>query len=147
MLLLLFSLEIVTIVLIDLSHNTIPLLTKNFDNGLGKLEWLSLRGNLINEIHANTLSNLTHLRHLDLSRNDLRKLAKGVLHPPMTRLEWFDLSDNKLAQMNVAEIMDMKALELLDLRRNRLTTIDPMLFGRIKTGMLFYFQGEKSRSH
>ncbi|KPM09205.1 leucine-rich transmembrane protein 2, partial [Sarcoptes scabiei] len=125
---------------LDLSYNTLPILTSHFDNGLNKLEWLSLQGNIINEIHPNTLGNMTRLRYLDLSKNDLRRVLQGTFLPPMKELKELDLSQNKLKSLISQEIKQMQSLNKLNLRSNKLSQIDLNLIEMVKRNLTLVFK-------
>ncbi|OTF71921.1 leucine-rich transmembrane protein [Euroglyphus maynei] len=129
---------------LDLSYNTIPILTSNFDNGLTKLNRLSLKGNIINEIHQKMLGNLTELEYLDLSRNDLRKIAKGVLQPWPKNLKALDLSVNKIKSLFFDDLNSYSTLIKLNLSSNRLSSINEELIERIKQNLTLYFNGNNS---
>lgn len=59
----------------------------------------------------------------------------------MKRLEHLDLSANKIISFTVSELNEMTALRWLDLSANKFTNIDDSLFGKIKKGLLFHFNG------
>lgn len=127
----------------DLSYNTIPVITSHFDKGLAKLQWLSLEGNILNEIYPDTLGNITELKHLSLARNSLRKIVKGTFRPKMVKLEFMDLSMNKISNLYANEISEMTSLKELNLMNNKLSTIETILIDRIKGGLVLHFEGKQ----
>uniref|UniRef100_A0A2L2YLK1 Insulin-like growth factor-binding protein complex acid labile subunit n=1 Tax=Parasteatoda tepidariorum TaxID=114398 RepID=A0A2L2YLK1_PARTP len=126
---------------IDLSHNFIPVITKTFDDGMTKVEVLKLQNNILNEIRPEVLSNLTYLRHLDLSGNELPKLPKGTFGLNLRDLEELDLSNNRLGSIDVEEVLSMKKLRLLDLRENRFATFYEELIPLMKENFTLLFKG------
>lgn len=146
---------------VDLSYNLIPVLTGTFDDGMSKVEWLSLRHNIINEIRPNVISNITRLRFLDLSENQLQKLPRGVFsgHPTTTttatgpsvssssfgllpNLTHLLIARNKLGAINLDEIgATAKQIQFLDLSENLLTSIYDEMLAWIKRGVDIQISG------
>lgn len=119
---------------LDLSNNLIGIIMNNFANGFKRLEWLSLRNNIINEIYPNVLGNASYLRHLDLSHNKLRTLKEGTLNGKFVNLTTILLNNNKLTSVPAKEFesqQKFRSLTQLDLSSNRLDSFDPDTIQRL----------------
>lgn len=121
---------------LDLSNNLIGVLANNFADGLKRVEWLSLRNNIINEIYPHVLSNASHLRHLDLSQNRIRTLKDYTFGPQMVNLTSLVLSSNKLSSLNIRELEYLTGLNYLDLSSNRLESFPGELARWVKRGLV-----------
>jgi len=128
--------------IVDLSHNLIGILVNHFAVGLKKVEWLSLRNNIINEIMPNVLTNITQLKYLDLSHNKLRQLKRNTFLAPsgesaaLKSLETIHLDNNKLTSLNWDEFDQLRSLSTLNVSSNKLEHIYPDLGRWMKRGIL-----------
>lgn len=105
--------------------NRIPLITNNCD-----LSFLPA-----------VIGNLTSLRELDLSYNNIANLtATGVFLLP-TNLSFLDLSNNRLFVFPVEPILRAHNLRRLDLRHNQLEEFYSKLMPAIRNGTLIYYDG------
>lgn len=84
------------------------------------LEVLRLGDNLISSINPSTFENLTKLRHLDLSYNDLRQISTAIFPQSLIHL---NLYKNHITSLNYANL-NYPSLEVLNLERNQLARID-----------------------
>ncbi|KAJ0170358.1 hypothetical protein K1T71_014286 [Dendrolimus kikuchii] len=129
---------------VDLSYNSIPVLTHDLTLGTKKVKKLNLAGNYINEIRNNVLGNLTSLETLDLSNNSLKDLVsrlsdlKFSLPENITELY---LANNNLEVLPLDNIVKAKYLRVLDVRNNKLTSFEPELVWKIKNeGIQVFFE-------
>jgi len=91
---------------------------KFFWSGLPKLKRLVLSENIITEISPNTISFATNLDTLDLSYNQIAKIASDI--KSLTSLSYLDLSTNNLSSIPV-ELNSLINLVYIDLSYNDLT--------------------------
>lgn len=130
---------------IDLSHNSLAVVTHDITVGAGRVRRLSLAGNYINDIRNNVLGNLTSLETLDLSRNNLKDLVSKTSEMKFSfpgNITELYLNDNELEDLPVKELMKADKLKVLDVRGNRLTSFDPRLVARVRDrGLQVYFEG------
>ncbi len=130
---------------VDLSHNEMPVLTKELLIGTKHLVHLNVSHNMLNDIRRGVISNLTNLEELDLSGNFLTDKVltdDRVGHlPNMTVLR---LASNRFTEMPVESIEMMKKLKVLDLRKNRVQTYYPTLNEQVKMGLDIFYDGNKT---
>ncbi|XP_057320935.1 protein artichoke [Microplitis mediator] len=105
---------------IDLSYNTMPVVTFDLTTGTKKVVSLNLSHNNINEIRRYVLGNLTSLQTLDLSHNDLNDLSEEYVFEPPENLSSLYLSNNHFSHLPMDKILKMPNLKLLDLKNNEL---------------------------
>ncbi|KAG8035697.1 hypothetical protein G9C98_001125 [Cotesia typhae] len=109
---------------IDLSYNSMPVVTFDLTTGTKKVEALNLSHNGINEIRRYVIGNLTSLKTLDLSDNELSDLSEEFVFEPPENLTNLYLSGNHFSQLPVSKILAMPNLKVLDLKNNKLGSFD-----------------------
>ncbi len=124
---------------VDLSHNSMPVLTRELLIGTGHLRHLNVSHNRLNDLRAGVLPNLTSLETLDLSDNELED--KVVLDRdrlgPLPNLTSLSLAGNRITELPIEVIVRMSGnLTLLDVSRNGITLYYPELTPMIKDGGL-----------
>ncbi|KAG7312881.1 hypothetical protein JYU34_001267 [Plutella xylostella] len=135
---------------VDLSYNSLPVVTFDVTHGTKKLKRLNLSHNSINDVRNNVIGNLTSLEVLDLSYNDLDDLisrtapdAKVELPENITELY---LSHNKLQRLPIDKIVHSHRLRVLDVRNNQLGEFHPgFVKGMKDRNMEVYFEGNYLR--
>ncbi|XP_048514607.1 chaoptin isoform X2 [Athalia rosae] len=155
---------------IDLSYNSMPVLTYDLTVGTTKVRRLDISHNNINEIrkckndwnkfvgllhsdgkkqcHGITVSlvsdvigNLTSLEYLDLSYNDLNDVSEiNAIHGPQNLSELY-LRNNHLASLPVDEIISMKRLRILDLTNNDFSGFNPEMMRIVNNGTDLRYAG------
>ncbi|XP_066142674.1 chaoptin [Euwallacea fornicatus] len=127
---------------IDLSHNSIPVITHDLTFGTGKLEKLNMSHNAIADIRKGVIGNLTLLKSLDLSHNKLHDLTSDPdffrLPSNLSRLV---LTGNELDKLPWTHLKNSTHLRSLDIKENRLDKIGPEATGMITKGVLVMLQG------
>ncbi|CAG5092043.1 Similar to atk: Protein artichoke (Drosophila melanogaster) [Cotesia congregata] len=102
---------------IDLSYNSMPVVTFDLTTGTKKVEALNLS-------HNDVIGNLTSLKTLDLSDNELSDLSEEFVFEPPENLTNLYLSGNHFSQLPVSKILAMPNLKVLDLKNNELGSFD-----------------------
>ncbi|XP_064097880.1 chondroadherin-like [Macrobrachium nipponense] len=107
-------------------------LTKNLLEGLNNFsfvglenatQWIDLSHNNFSSIPAQTLKNLTRLRHLDLSHNKLSRLEDGSFSKFGPHLRYIELNNNKLQDISPKALQELESVEFLMLAHNNLTKL------------------------
>lgn len=111
------------------------IVTGDLKVGTGTVHHLNLSHNNIKDIRPNVLGNLTSLRTLDLSYNELTKLENEVFRMPVN-FTTLHLQHNKLNNASYDALLRLSNLTLLDLRSNELTRFEPELVKRMKVSNL-----------
>ncbi|XP_050295565.1 toll-like receptor 3 [Anthonomus grandis grandis] len=109
---------------LDLSYNSVPVITYDLTFGTSKLEKLNMSHNAIIDVRKGVIGNLTRLKSLDLSYNKLEDLTSD---PELFRLpenvSSLTLSGNELRVLPWTQLRNASRLISLDVRRNRLDNI------------------------
>ncbi|XP_046617159.1 chaoptin [Neodiprion virginianus] len=119
---------------IDLSYNTMPVITFDLTVGTRKVKRLNLSHNNINEIRKYVIGNLTSLEYLDLSYNDLSDISEPNVFQDPANLSEVYLNDNHLTSIPLDKIIPMEHLRVLDLRDNEFGSFNIELLKIIKNG-------------
>ncbi|XP_066945806.1 chondroadherin-like [Macrobrachium rosenbergii] len=107
-------------------------LTKNKLEGLSNFsfvglenatQWIDLSYNNFTSIPAQTLKNLTRLRHLDLSHNRLSRLEDDSFSKFGQHLRYIELNNNKLQDISPKALQELESVEFLMLAHNNLTKL------------------------
>ncbi|KAF2906149.1 hypothetical protein ILUMI_00029 [Ignelater luminosus] len=127
---------------IDLSYNSMPLITFDLVFGTAKLEKLNLSHNSITDIRRYVLGNLTRLKSLDLSYNTLEDLTsdKEVFILPSNLSELY-LANNQLRTLPWNELKKPANISLLDLRNNNFDSFGQQLISMVNNKTAIYFEG------
>ena len=154
---------------VDLSYNSLPVVTEDFLLGMQHVQKLNLSHNLLNEIRKGehrfckydlvfpllltindiyggfflgVFPKLTQLKVLDLSSNELTHLPNNTISSAeMANLVELRIAGNLLSAIPAVEMASMPNLTMLDLRDNRLSKIHEPLYGKIKTGATIMYKG------
>ncbi|XVF65156.1 hypothetical protein PTKIN_Ptkin09bG0224000 [Pterospermum kingtungense] len=121
------QLRLTNLEVLDLSDNLLRNNTFAFISGLSSLKSLNMAENQLNgSIDITELNNLTKLKNLDLSGNEIERLrpisnqGKETNQLRLTNLEVLDLSNNLLRNNTFAFISDLSSLKSLNMRGNQL---------------------------
>lgn len=127
---------------VDLSHNSLPILTFDLTFGTSKLKYLNLSYNGISDIRKFVIGNISALEVLDLSNNKLSNLndpeAPFNLPENITQLL---LNNNQIYKIDYDKISNLKDLKEIDLRNNQLSKLNKSIIDRIKSGVSVQFDG------
>ncbi|XP_017768365.1 PREDICTED: insulin-like growth factor-binding protein complex acid labile subunit isoform X1 [Nicrophorus vespilloides] len=127
---------------IDLSYNSLPVITYDIRFGTSKVEKLNVSHNNIADLRRGALGNLTMLRELDLSFNNLEDITSELesfrLPKNMSRLH---LSHNQLSLLPWTHIKNVTKLELLDISYNNFERFDNNLTDLVLHNTNVVFEG------
>lgn len=132
---------------IDLSYNSIPVLTFDLTYGTKHLKKLNVGHNGVREIRNHVLGNLTNLQVLNLSNNKISSLVaintnEKIAFPP--NVTEIDLSNNKLTVLPVKKITELKFLRTLNVGNNSLSAFGVDLVRKMKSSDLeINFEGNQ----
>ncbi|CAL7941377.1 unnamed protein product [Xylocopa violacea] len=119
---------------IDLSYNTMPVLTFELTVGTKKIQYLNISHNNINEIRRYVIGNLSSIQTLDLSNNEINDLSEPDIFNPPTNLTNLYLSHNRLTHIPLNKIIPLPHLRLLDLEFNMIAMFDETFMKIINNG-------------
>ncbi|KAK2589000.1 hypothetical protein KPH14_001849 [Odynerus spinipes] len=124
---------------VDLSYNSMPVVTFDLTVGGKKLQYLNLSHNNINEIRRYVIGNLTALQLLDLSYNDISDISEPSVFEPPSNLSYIYLNHNHLTHVPMNKIVPMPNLVLLDLEENEIGVFDESFMKIMKNGTRFRY--------
>lgn len=117
---------------IDLSYNSMPVITYDLVYGTSTLLKLNLSNNAIADIRRSVIGNLTQLQVLDMSNNKLEDLIsdREVFRIPANLSELY-LAGNQLATLPWSHLTNTTGptLQILDVSHNVFETFSPELTG------------------
>ena len=124
-----------TLLVLNLASNSLTSLPKHCFNNIYNLKWLSLSNNPIGRHLESTravatLNVLWKLETLKLSHVGLRYIQM-TLFANLTLLKNLDLSGNQLTQIPAGALSSLQRMDELDLKDNALTVVDPVVFTKI----------------
>lgn len=125
---------------INLSHNTIPVLTFDITFGTRAVTHLNISFNNISYIRPFVIGNMTSLRVIDLSFNAIRDLTKLTFDLPKT-VTHLNLQNNYLMEIPSNSIMQTINLQVLNLQSNQFEYLDKNLVKLLKDGAQIYYAG------
>jgi Leucine-rich repeat (LRR) protein len=108
-------------------NEKIKFLPINFWNKFPNLVVILAEVQMISRIRRENFMNLSKLRALGLSKNEIAHIEQGSFDD-LTELKELSLSNNKLGKLNESTFRNLKNLKSLRLRSNGFTTLSPKLF-------------------
>ncbi|XP_017761511.1 PREDICTED: toll-like receptor Tollo [Eufriesea mexicana] len=126
---------------IDLSYNTMPVLTHELTVGTKKIQYLNISHNNINEIRKYVLGNLTTLQTLDLSYNEINDLSEPDIFDPPSNLTNLYLSHNRLTYLPLNKILRLSNLKILDVEHNEIEVFDDLFMKIIENATELRYYG------
>lgn len=104
-----------------------------------------LNAYLIETFIADVLSNLTHLKTLDLSYNEIDMLdtidTKFNFPANLTELH---ITNNRLRRLPMHVFKNASTMATIDIRNNSIVSFEPSLLRNIKTGLQLFITGNLS---
>ncbi|XP_060827399.1 insulin-like growth factor-binding protein complex acid labile subunit [Bombus pascuorum] len=126
---------------VDLSYNTMPVLTHELTVGTKKLQYLNISHNNINEIRRYVIGNLTAIRTLDLSYNEINDLSEPDIFDPPKNLTNLYLSHNRLTHVPLNKILPLPKLKILDVKSNSIGVFNDMFMKIIENSTKLQYTG------
>ncbi|XP_076160334.1 insulin like growth factor binding protein acid labile subunit convoluted [Ptiloglossa arizonensis] len=126
---------------IDLSYNTMPVLTYELTIGTKKVRSLNIAHNTINEIRRYVIGNLTAVQTLDLSYNEINDLSERDVFDPPLNLTNLHLGHNHLTRVPLHKILPLPNLKVLDLESNEIEAFDDVFMKIIENGTELRYSG------
>ncbi|XP_062548023.1 chaoptin [Armigeres subalbatus] len=120
---------------INLSYNTMSIVTNDLKVGTKTVTDLDLSHNNIKDIRQGVLGNLTSLRSLDMSHNELVKLESNIFNMP-ENFSALSVHNNKIRNVSYDSLLKLKHLTMLDLRGNEIRAFQSEVVDKIKTSNL-----------
>ncbi|KAF7997541.1 hypothetical protein HCN44_006112 [Aphidius gifuensis] len=125
---------------IDLSYNSISVISYDLTIGTRKVITMNLSNNHINEIRQYVIGNLTAIETLDLSYNDLTDISDdNIFHPPNSLMN-LNLQNNFFTHLPIEKIVKLPKLKELNLQFNNLTSFDNNILKIIKNSTILKFK-------
>lgn len=95
---------------------------------------------------ADVLSNLTQLKTLDLSYNELDTLDNidSKINFPVNLTE-LHLTNNRLRRLPMHVFKNVSAMTLIDMRNNSVVSFEPSLLRNVKDGLQLFISGKCPR--
>ncbi|CAK9833600.1 Protein artichoke [Anthophora retusa] len=126
---------------IDLSYNTMPVLTLELTVGTKKIQYLNISHNNINDVRKYVIGNLTAIQTLDLSYNEINDLSEpDVFDPPMNLTNLY-LSHNRLTHVPLNKILPLPNLKILDVESNMIGVFNDKFMKIIENGTKLQYTG------
>ncbi|KZC08623.1 Chaoptin [Dufourea novaeangliae] len=126
---------------IDLSYNTMPVLTFELTIGAKKVQILNISHNTINDVRRYVIGNLSALQTLDLSYNEINDLSEPDIFDPPVNLTNLHLSHNRLSHIPLNKILPLPNLKTLDVKSNMIGVFDEVFMKIIKNGTKLEYSG------
>lgn len=123
---------------IDLSYNSIPVLTFDFTFGTKDIKLFNLSHNQINEIRRYVIGNFSSLHVLDLSHNEISNLHEAYVFKLPSNLTHLDLSHNLISSVPIKEILNTTHLAELNFEYNKITHVPTELYALLNRTKLYY---------
>ncbi|CAH2106861.1 unnamed protein product [Euphydryas editha] len=118
----------VPINILDLSHNLIEAISRDFFKSLGNhLRQIFLSHNKISSIDNSAFGSLPYLSVLNLQENDISVIKRRAFSD-MPSLQILDLSQNRIQQLSVEQFHSLHRLKLLRLDKNKLRALPRDVF-------------------
>ncbi|XP_039433042.1 chaoptin-like [Culex pipiens pallens] len=120
---------------INLSHNSMAIVTHDLKFGTKTVTDLDLSHNNIKDIRKGVLGNLTSLMRLDMSHNELVKLESDVFNMQENFSELI-LHNNRIWNASYESLVKLSNFTLLDLRGNEIGKFDTGLVTKMRASNL-----------
>lgn len=117
-----------SIQILSLSENDIQYVNLTTFSRFNNLEELYLRNTNIKDFDFNTIKHLNHLKHFDISQNDLKYMKNVPALSSLVGLDYFEIADNQLK--NIPETIQHLSsnVKYLDLSGNFIGEINNGMF-------------------
>uniref|UniRef100_A0A8B9L107 TIR domain-containing protein n=1 Tax=Astyanax mexicanus TaxID=7994 RepID=A0A8B9L107_ASTMX len=127
---------------LDLSFNSIEVLTCSDFNNLIQLQTLNIYKNPLSSIENCTFQNLINLKTLVISFSRLISV-KHCFRMCLQKLEFLDLTQNKLNSIHKGDFGDLQSLTHLLLNDNQISNIEDGAFDGLNKLKVLYLQSNK----